>query len=93
MTSHPDEAAATEYGDTAPTVEVVVYQHGKVVHRELCESEEAAADVVDEWSELDGVECIVDDLGVQHVAGEILEPELAEPLDEVTYPPTSTESE
>jgi hypothetical protein len=48
--------------DETPTVEVVVYQHGAEVHRELCESATAAAEVVEQWSELDDVECTVDDL-------------------------------
>jgi len=59
-----------------PTVEVRVFRHGTLVHRELVESEEQAALVVDEWSELDGVRCEVDDLSIRHHPGEILEPEL-----------------
>jgi hypothetical protein len=51
MVSESDDLTAMDYGDTAPTVEVIVYRHGEVVHRELCESAEAAADVVDQWSE------------------------------------------
>lgn len=61
-----------------PTVEVRVFRHGALVHRELCESEDQAALVVDEWSELDGVECEVDDLSIHHRPGDILEPEPAE---------------
>ena len=89
MSADRDEIAAIDYGDTAPTVEVVVYQHGEIVHRARCESVEAAADVVERWSELEGVECTVDDLGAHHVAGEILEPEPDELVDE-TYPRGST---
>ena len=71
--------------DEAPTVEVRVFRHGELVHRELCESEEQASLVIEEWSELDGVECEVDDLSVRHRPGEILGPEPAELRDE-DYP-------
>lgn len=67
-----------EARDETPTVEVRVYRHGELVHRELCESEEQAALVIEEWSELDGIECEVDDLSVRHEPGDILEPEPAE---------------
>ncbi len=68
--------------EDTPTIEVVVYQHGVEVHRELCESEAAASDVVDQWNELDGVECTVDDLSVRHTPTDILEPAPDEPLDD-----------
>ena len=68
--------------DETPTVEVRVFRHGSLVHRELVESEEQAAVVVDEWAELDGVQCEVDDLSIRHHPGEILEPELLPPPDE-----------
>jgi hypothetical protein len=68
--------------DEAPTVEVRVFRHGALVHRELVESEEQAAVVVDEWAELDGVQCEVDDLSIRHHPGEILEPELVTTPDE-----------
>lgn len=71
--------------DETPTVEVRVYRHGDLVHRELCESEEQAALVIEEWSELDGVRCEVDDLSVHHQPGEIVEAEPAE-LGEDVYP-------
>lgn len=67
-----------EERDEAPTIEVRVFRHGELVHQERCESEEQASLVVDEWAELDGVECEVDDLSVHHQPGEILEPELPE---------------
>jgi hypothetical protein len=73
-----------ELGES-PTVEVRVYRHGELTHRQLCESVEEAAAVVDTWRELEGVECEVDDLSVKHRPDEILDPSLAEPLDE-EYP-------
>jgi hypothetical protein len=72
-------------GDDAPAIEVRVYRHGALVRREWCESEEQAALVVDAWSELDGVECEVDDLTTRHRPGDILEPAPAE-LREEDYP-------
>lgn len=74
-----------EERDETPTIEVRIFQHGKLVHTELCESEEQASLVVDEWAELDGVDCEVDDLSVKHDPGDILEPEPAE-LGEDDYP-------
>jgi hypothetical protein len=68
--------------DEAPTIEVRVFRHGTLVHQELVESEEQAALVVDEWAELDGVQCEVDDLSIRHHPGEILETELLIPPDE-----------
>jgi hypothetical protein len=59
------------------TIEVRVFRHGDLVHRELCESEEQASLVVDEWAEFDGVQCEVDDLSVRHQPGQILAPEPA----------------
>jgi hypothetical protein len=71
--------------DEAPMLEVRVFRHGELVHQELCESEEQASLVIDEWSELDGVECEVDDLSVHHRPGDILRPEPAQMRDE-EYP-------
>ncbi len=68
--------------DEVPTAEVRVFRHGTLVHRELVESEEQAALVIDEWAELDGVQCEVDDLSIRHHPGEILEPELLKLPDE-----------
>lgn len=47
--------------DITPTVEVRVYRDGHLVHRELCESDGDAADVVARW-EAPGVTAEVDDL-------------------------------
>jgi hypothetical protein len=68
--------------DVAPTVEVRVFRDGRLVHRELCESDADAADVVARW-EGAGVTAEVDALS--GVAPPIDDPdrldELAEPLD------------
>jgi hypothetical protein len=78
------ELSIEERGEI-PVIEVRVFRHGALVHRELCESEEQAALVVDDWAELDGVVCEVDDLTVRHGPDDILAPEPAE-LDEDDYP-------
>lgn len=75
------DEAFEERGET-PAIEVRVWRHGKLVHRELCESEDQAALVVESWTELDGVECEVDDLTVRHRPGEIAEPEPPRAADE-----------
>lgn len=63
-------------------IEVRVHQDGRLLQRQLCESEEDAAVVVDEWSELAGVTCGVDDLSVRHRQGDILEPEPADLIED-----------
>jgi hypothetical protein len=63
-----------EDAGTAPTVEVTVIRDGEVIDRVLCESDEEAVEVVESWSEQDGVHCQVDDLSVRHRSGDILEP-------------------
>jgi hypothetical protein len=60
-----------DYGQT-PTVAVRLYRHGRLWVQELCESADEAALSVEEWSELEGVTCEVDDLSVRHRAGDIL---------------------
>lgn len=65
------------HGET-PTIEVRVYRDGRLIERELCESEERAALVVEAWQEIDGVECEVDDLSVRHGPEDILSPEAPE---------------
>ncbi|WP_037321323.1 hypothetical protein [Amycolatopsis orientalis] len=64
------------------TVEVRIYQDGRLLRRELCESDEEATAVAERWCELDGVTCEVDDLAARHRAGDILEPEPTDLLDE-----------
>jgi hypothetical protein len=68
------ELRPQDYGET-PTVVVRVYRHGRLWLQELCESEDDAGLAVEEWSELEGVTCEVDDLSVRHRAGDISAPE------------------
>ena len=72
-------------GAEPPTIEVRVWRQGELVHTELCESEEQASLVVEEWQELEGVSCEVDDLSIRHRPEEILGPEPAEQAAEA-YP-------
>ncbi len=65
-----------DLGET-PTIEVRVYRGGRLLSRELCESEEQAGLAVQEWEEIEGVECEVDDLSIRHRPGDIFEPEPA----------------
>lgn len=65
-----------------PTIEVSVFRHGELIERQLCESEEDAAALVEQWSELEDVTCLVDDLSFHHSPDDVLEPEPAEPVEE-----------
>ena len=65
-------------------MEVVVFQHGHEVARELCESAEEASLIVDWWSDQEGAQCQVDDLSIDHRPDDILEPSV-EDLDEAAY--------
>ena len=70
----------------SPTIEVRVFRHGDLIDRVLCETEEEAVVVVERWSDLDDVSCLVDDLSYQHTPGDVLEPEPSEALED-DYPP------
>jgi hypothetical protein len=86
MSGHSDDLEGVEFGGEVPTVEVVVYRDGAEVHRELCETVDAAAVVIERWSELEGVECVVDDISAHHEPGEIPEPEPETIDSEAAYP-------
>lgn len=45
-----------------PITEVIVVRDGVEIHREPCESEQEAADIIAHWEEQPGVECLVVDL-------------------------------
>lgn len=71
-----DDSSDVEYGGAAPTIQVLVHRDGSLIHRELCESEAAAREVADRWTEQEGVTVTIDDLGSRHEPGDILEPDL-----------------
>lgn len=70
------------FGAESPTVEVVVCRDGREVARELCDSAEDAALVVEQWSEDPGVMCQVDDLSECHRPEDIRDPSPDDPLDD-----------
>ena len=73
--------APDELGET-PTIEVTVFRDGQVIHRELCETDEEATAVAEQWSETGEVECQIDDLSVHHRASDVLEPSESELSDD-----------
>jgi hypothetical protein len=68
-------STGTSYDAGAPTIEVCVYEHGRLLTRELCESEEDAAAVVERWSDVPHTYVVVDDLSAKHGPDDILAPE------------------
>lgn len=65
----------TSYDTGAPTIEVRIYRDGQLLVRELVETEEDAAAVVEQWSTVENVYVLVDDLSARHVPGDILAPD------------------
>jgi hypothetical protein len=63
------------YDSGTPTLEVRIYDNGQLLTRELCESEEEAASVVERWQEVANVSVVVDDLSSKHGPDDILAPE------------------
>lgn len=70
----------------SPAIEVRVFRHGDLVDRVLCETEGEATAVVERWSDVADVSCLVDDLSFQHTPDDVLEPEPSEPPED-DYPP------
>ncbi len=66
----------------APTIEVRIFRDGVEIVREFCESEEEVDLVVARWNDEANIVCMIDDLAVHHVGGEILEPDEAAGSDE-----------
>ncbi len=48
--------------DGPPRLEVRAFRHGRLIHQERCESEDQALLVVDAWSDVEDVECEIEDL-------------------------------
>jgi hypothetical protein len=72
-------------GIETPALRVKVYEHGHLVSQVLCESEDEAADVLAQWDDVDGVECVVEDLAVTHGPLDVLAPEPEDVLAEDEY--------
>jgi hypothetical protein len=60
---------------------VRIYHDEQLIARELCESEDDAAAVVDHWSALGNVSFLVDDLSVHHTPGDLPSPDQPDPPD------------
>jgi hypothetical protein len=68
-------SAGTLYDTGAQPVEVRIYDHGRLLTRELCESEDDAAAVVERWSDVANLFVVADDISAQHEPDDILAPE------------------
>lgn len=65
-------SAGTLHDTGAPTHEVRVYDHGRLLTSELCESEENVAAVVERWSDVGNLFVVADDLSAEHGPGDVL---------------------
>jgi hypothetical protein len=74
--------ANRQFGAESPTIEVVAFRHGREIGRELCDTPEEAALVVEQWSEQHGVTCQVDDLAVHHTPTEVRDPSPDDAVDD-----------
>lgn len=79
-------SAEMSYDAGAPTIEVRVYRGDDLVVRELCESEEEAALVVEQWSDVEDVDVLVDDLSAHHGPEDILAADDLAVSDDEGYP-------
>lgn len=91
-------SSETSYDSGAPTIEVRIYRDDVLLVRELCETEEDAAALVEQWSDAGNVYVVVDDLSARHGPEDILAPDdfvLDEdeggPLSSATLPGYGTE--
>lgn len=78
-------SAGMFYDTGAPTIEVRIYRNDQLMVRELCESEEEAAAVVEQWSDIENVYVLVNDLSARPGPGDILAPEELPMSDDVDY--------
>ena len=76
-----------EYDIETPALRVNVYRHGELAAQVLCESADEAADVVAQWDDLEGVECVLEDLAARHAATEVLAAEPEDTIPEDEYRP------
>lgn len=67
--------SGTSYDTGAPTIEVRIYRNGQLLIRELVETEEDGAAVVEQWSDVENVYVLMDDLSARHAPGDILAPD------------------
>lgn len=67
-------SAGPQYDTGAPTLEVRIYDGARLLTRELCESEEEAAALVDQWSDVTNLSVVAEDLSSKHGPDDILAP-------------------
>lgn len=69
-------SAGTLYDTAAPTFEVRIYDHARLVARELCDNENDAARVVEHWSDVANLFVVADDVSTTHHPDDIPAPEV-----------------
>jgi hypothetical protein len=74
--SMSDQQAWSEIG----AVELRAYRAGKLVHQQLYESAQQAAAAAEQWEQLEGVECEVDDLSREHRLEDAASSDLSETI-------------
>lgn len=67
-------SAGTLYDAGAPTLEVRIYDHSRLLARELCEGKEDAAAVVECWSDVANLFVVADRLSTKHEPDDIPAP-------------------
>ena len=68
-----------------PTLRVNVYEHGRLVAETPCESLDEAADIAAQWDDVEGAQCVVEDLGAHHAPSDVLAPEPEDVLSDEEY--------
>ena len=66
-------STATLYDTGAPTLEVRIYDQGRLLARQLCESEEDAGSVIERWQDVANLFVVADDAPSTSPPGDILE--------------------
>jgi hypothetical protein len=64
-----------DYDIETPALRVDVYEQGRLAAQIACESADEATDVVAQWDDVEGVECVLVDLAVHHDSFDVLAPE------------------
>jgi hypothetical protein len=78
-------AMGDEYDAGTPTLQVNVFQHGRLVAQVTCESADDAADVVAQWEDEEAVECELEDLAAHHRGDDVLAPEPEDVIADAEY--------
>ena len=76
---------AGEFDVGTPTLQVNVYEAGRLIARVACESAEEATIAVAGWEEREGFHCEVEDLSVHHGPDDLLASEPEDAIAEDDY--------